>query len=365
MKIGIFGGSFNPIHKGHVQMMNVAIKELNLDKLIIVPAHKSPFKAKTDLVSDDLRVSMIEKVLPEKAEISLFEINRKGISYTIDTVKYLKNKYKNDELYLVMGSDNLLKLDKWKNIEELSKLAKITVLKRTKSVNKINIKKYNGLLIKNDLYEASSTNFKRGNLDSVEDSVIEIIGKNFLYAKELVHNTLSAKRAKHCLATATFAAELAKKHGLSAKKAYYAGLFHDIAKEWDPEVSINFINHFENFDRNISKHELHQTAGYVWLKHYYQVQDPEIEHSVLVHTTLDDFSNKELNWLDKVVYISDKICEGRKFSGIQKLRELAFNDLEAGFKAVVTYVYNFEKYEKQTKFTPRQEEIYNKYINKG
>ncbi|WP_235670191.1 adenylyltransferase/cytidyltransferase family protein [Mycoplasmopsis pullorum] len=97
MKIGIFGGSFDPIHKGHIRVAQQAIKELNLDKLFFVPANKSPFKLKNKYASNEDRVEMIKLVLPDKCEISNFEINRGGTSFSIDTARYFKNNFKNDE----------------------------------------------------------------------------------------------------------------------------------------------------------------------------------------------------------------------------------------------------------------------------
>ena len=112
MKIGIYGGAFNPIHKGHIKIAEYAINFLDLDKLIFVPSFKGPFKKNIDLISGEERIKMIELVLQDKMIISAFEVNRKGVSYTIDTIKYFKNKYKNDELFFILGSDNLTKLNK-------------------------------------------------------------------------------------------------------------------------------------------------------------------------------------------------------------------------------------------------------------
>ncbi|RTZ68853.1 MAG: nicotinate (nicotinamide) nucleotide adenylyltransferase [Tenericutes bacterium] len=112
MNIGIFGGSFNPIHKGHLAIAKEAIKELNLDKLFFVPNFKSPFKTSIKYADPEHRVAMIDLVKPNKSEVSKFEINRKGISYTFETVDYFKQKFPDDNLYLIIGSDNLYKLHK-------------------------------------------------------------------------------------------------------------------------------------------------------------------------------------------------------------------------------------------------------------
>ncbi|SFW05757.1 Nicotinate-nucleotide adenylyltransferase [Chlamydia abortus] len=114
MKIGIFGGSFDPIHKGHLLVASEAIKSLDLDCLYFVPANKNPFKKDKSYASNLHRINMIKLAIKDnpKMQISEFETNRNCISYTIDTVKYFRNKFKDDDLYLLIGSDNLNSLHK-------------------------------------------------------------------------------------------------------------------------------------------------------------------------------------------------------------------------------------------------------------
>ncbi|ADE19635.1 nicotinate-nucleotide adenylyltransferase [Mycoplasma crocodyli] len=363
MKIAIFGGSFDPIHKGHTKIANWCINELELDKLIFIPAFKSPFKTNRNLVDQNHRIEMIKLVLPEKCEISDFELKRQGVSYTIETVKYFKNKYPNDELFLIIGSDNLPKLNKWKDIDELSKITKIAAFKRGKNINKLNLKRYNGILLNNPLFNYSSTEFKKGYLDVCDEKVIEYIGKNFLYAQELVTNMLSAKRSKHSFAAATFAAEVAKGNKLNAKISYYAALFHDIAKEWDDEEHKNFLTRFGYDTAKYGRHEYHQLCGALWLEHIYKINNQEIIKSVRYHTTTNIYEQKVATELEKIVYIADKICEGRKFEGIQKLREIALSDYKEAFKLVLKRTYDFEK-SKGTIFSDVQEKTYKLNLEK-
>ncbi|QNM93899.1 nicotinate-nucleotide adenylyltransferase [Mycoplasma sp. Pen4] len=364
MKIGIFGGSFNPIHKAHLKIARFAIKELDLDKLIFVPANINPFKSAKQYVSGIDRYNMIKLVLEDKMEVSDFEIKRNGVSYTIDTIKYFAHKYPNDELFFILGSDNLPTLHKWEGISEIAELAKIVVFRRSEKINKTNIKKFNGILLNNPLFDASSTAYKQGNVLIVDEKVQNYIQEHTFYAKELIHNMLSAKRAKHCMSTGNFAAELAKKHGYSARQAYVAGIFHDICKEFN-EIEYQWL--FEKYqpellDSNnpLPHYKYHQTAAYLWLKNLYKLQDQDVLRAISIHTSMDS----EMQPLDKILFIADKICDGRRFPGIQKVRELCFEDLEKGFATVVqkTYEYNIDK---GVKFTPDQLELYNKYRKEG
>ncbi|UUM19513.1 MULTISPECIES: nicotinate-nucleotide adenylyltransferase [unclassified Mycoplasma] len=361
-KIAIYGGTFDPVHKGHINVAKYVIEQLQLDELYFVPANNSPFKSKQKNVNSLHRINMLNQVLEEKMFVSDFEIKRGGTSYTIDTLKYFNHKFSSDQLYLIIGSDHLAKLDKWREIDKIAQLAQIVVIKRTKKVNKINSKKYKAIILNNPLWDFSSSEFKQGYLDSVDDKVLDYIQEHGLYLEKIVHSMVSALRAKHCMNTGHFAAEMAKKFNVDARKAYIAGILHDIAKEWDVQQSREYLLQFEPQYANVHEHELHQVCGYSWVKHQYKLKDRDILHAILVHTTLDDRTEQNIiSPLDKILFISDKISPGRRFIGVQKLRELAFQDLDQAFEKVIEYVYNYN-IQKGVKFTPRQEQIYRKYL---
>lgn len=355
MKIAIFGGSFDPIHKGHISIAKETINELKLDKIFFVPAFISPFKNKSVRSSED-RLNMIKLVLEEKMEVSDFELKRKSTSYTFETVKYFKQKYPNDELFLIIGSDNLPKLNKWKNIDFIEQNIQIVVAKRSKNFNKINAKKYNAIILKNKIFEQSSTKYRSGNLSLVEKAVQDYIGKHNLYMKEIIDSTLSIKRARHCHYAGEFARQIAKANNLDHIKAATAANWHDICKELDREKHIKWIKNYMH--KSVPEHEFHQNSGAIWLKHFYLMPDEEIIHAIQIHTTL----SLELNWLDKVTYIADKICRGRAWEGIEKLRKLAMEDYEKAFKEIVKLTYK-QLQLKDAYLTQEGREIYEKWSN--
>lgn len=133
MKIGIFGGSFNPIHLGHVRVAENAIKELELDKLLVIPAAVSPFKTESKAAEFYDRLEMAKAIFAslEKAEVDDRELKRGGVSYTIDTVKEIAVENPGAELYLIVGEDSVEGLPRWKNYEELMTLVKLNVHPRT------------------------------------------------------------------------------------------------------------------------------------------------------------------------------------------------------------------------------------------
>ena len=121
MKVGFIGGSFNPIHNGHINLALAGKNEFDLDKVIFIPNSINPIKENKSKVSTEDRVKMVELAIEDHNdfEIDTYEVDKKGISYTIDTVEYLKNKY--NDLYFIGGADLIFELHKWKDYEKLLK----------------------------------------------------------------------------------------------------------------------------------------------------------------------------------------------------------------------------------------------------
>lgn len=132
MKIAIYGGAFNPVHLGHIEIVKYLCEKTDFDKVIIIPSKFSPHKSNESLVEDEHRIKMCKLAFDEfeKCEVSDIEIRRNKISYTIDTLTELKTIYTFDELYLVCGSDMFLSLLNWRKPEEIFKLASVFAFKR-------------------------------------------------------------------------------------------------------------------------------------------------------------------------------------------------------------------------------------------
>ncbi len=131
MKIAIFGGSFDPIHIAHKAIVETALKELDIDKLIIIPTYLNPFK-KEFLFEPNVRFELLKKVFKNnpKVEISDFEIKQKKLSYTYETIRYIKDLYKPSKIYFIIGEDNLKSLHRWHNIDELKESLEFVVALR-------------------------------------------------------------------------------------------------------------------------------------------------------------------------------------------------------------------------------------------
>ncbi len=132
MKIGVLGGTFNPVHLGHLILADEAREKAGLDKIIFVPANLPPHKDSADVASAADRLNMLKLTIKANRNfgVSDIEIKRKGISYTIDTARQLKADYPLDELYFITGSDLLTYLDAWKDLPEILKIVKFIVATR-------------------------------------------------------------------------------------------------------------------------------------------------------------------------------------------------------------------------------------------
>lgn len=142
MKIGIFGGAFNPVHNGHINLAEIYYNELSLDKLILIPTAKPPHKSDEDLVSGEDRLNMLKLACESKPyEISLIEFERQKKSYTYDTLLELRKIYPDDDLYLIIGADQLLSFDKWYRYKDILSMVTLCTSARESEEEKDIIRK--------------------------------------------------------------------------------------------------------------------------------------------------------------------------------------------------------------------------------
>jgi len=131
-RIGLFGGSFDPIHLGHLLVGQAAIEELGLERLFFIPAARSPFKPEQQPAPCEVRLAMIRLALAGRTdcEVDDFEIQRGGTSFTVDTVRYFAQRFAQAKLCYLIGADNVPGLPKWRAPEELAELAEFVVIPR-------------------------------------------------------------------------------------------------------------------------------------------------------------------------------------------------------------------------------------------
>lgn len=129
-KIGIFGGSFNPIHNGHIYIVNKVKVMLGLDDIIFIPTGIAPHKDNCDFASKEHRFNMVKLAVDDKFQISDIEIKSDKVCYAVDTMSEINKIYKNDELYYIIGADSLVTFMQWKEPLKLFKMLHIVVVNR-------------------------------------------------------------------------------------------------------------------------------------------------------------------------------------------------------------------------------------------
>lgn len=130
MAIGLYGGSFDPIHFGHLITTQAVLEKRKLDKIIFMPSYISPLKQESEMVKDYHRLEMVRLAISQFPQlmVSDYEIIKKDVSYTFDTLIELKKQY--NDIELIIGLDNLMVFEKWRNPDEIFQMCKVIVMKR-------------------------------------------------------------------------------------------------------------------------------------------------------------------------------------------------------------------------------------------
>ena len=362
MKIGIFGGTFNPPHLGHLAAAEAAIGALGLDKLYIVPASIPPHKELPEgTPAPEHRLAMAEKLadallLPQVVQLSEMELKREGKSYTADTLAALREEYPEAELWLLMGTDMFLTLHRWREPEKILKLAGVCAFGRTEQDGEAVFapqreylqKTYPGARLTTitlpGLVDISSTRLRellaRGEGgDYLIPAVYGYILRNQLYGTraDLKHldipelracsySMVMQKRVRHIRGTEEEAVRLAKRWGADETHARRAGILHDCTKYLELEEQLALCERYgvelDELERRAVK-LLHSKTGACIARHVFGEPD-EVYNAIFWHTT----AKENMTTLEKILYVADYMEPNRTFEGVERLRELAYSDLD-------------------------------------
>lgn len=344
MRIGIFGGTFNPPHLGHKNLA-MQIKDIaKLDRIIIIPSYVPPHKQTTQLASGKHRVKMCELMFSEDIfNVSDIEICRGGKSYTIDTIATLKKEYPGDELFLIIGSDMLLSFHEWKQYKDIISLVTLCVASRSDEISKDVLSSYaidtlalseaKGEIIIADIepMEVSSTAVRElikyglDNCELTSREVFDYARMNLLYEspymeyKKLLKEKLDDYRFLHSLNVAESAYNLALMYGADEDKAYLIGLLHDIMKNAPKNEQLQIMENggiiLTQAEKNNPK-LWHAMAGECYLKDVLEIKDEEILGSVRYHTT----GKASMSLMEKIIYVADYISAERNYPDVEVMR---------------------------------------------
>ena len=344
-KTVIFGGSFDPVHYGHVDI--VKNLEKTFDRVIVVPSFVSPFKAGADDAA--VRFKLCKRIFSsDKTEVCKYEINKKGVSYSVDTAAYLAKKFAGDKLFWAIGSEELTRLTEWRDIDRLKALVTFFVIPRPNfAVNDERIKE-----LKKRKIKIKIANFDGLDISSTEIKIDAAFGKSNKYVPSVVvreakktgafnpygkyvaalyRNGLSAHRIEHTYGVAVRGAELAKLYGANVNDTVIACLLHDIAK------SVDISSYADKYDAELFPDPLaHAAIGSELAVREFGVSS-EIAHAVYTHGTGSD----DMSLIGEIVYLADKTEAGRRYDSVDYLRYLCELDKDVAVYTTIKEVHEW------------------------
>ena len=287
MKIGIYGGTFDPIHRGHITAAQAAAQQLGLDLLLLIPASIPPHKALPEGGADAAqRLEMATLATAElscPAQVLDVEVKRRGKSYTADTLRTLRRQYPEDELWLLMGTDMFLSLQDWHEPQEILRLVRVAAFSRTGDPEQQRFARQRAYLeetfgaqvtvVENPhVVDISSTRLRQllpEGREYLPEAVYGYILRQRLYGThaELKHLTpeelrpialsfLKPKRMPHVLGTEQEAIRLARRYGADETDARIAALLHDCTKKLDMEQQLALCRRYDIRLDGLEQHAL-------------------------------------------------------------------------------------------------------------
>lgn len=372
-KIGIMGGTFNPIHNVHLSMAEEARTQYQLDEVCFMPSKNPPHKNKQGIVSDSHRKRMIQHAIQNHPHFTFsdLELKREGTTFTRDTLAYLTETCPEDQFYFILGGDSLASLENWKDPAYIFSHCHILAANRgdiseDKIIECIHYykEKYGAHISEIQMpSQRISSEMIRNKLASGCDvstycpvSVTQYIRFHGLYdcdrlsqeeAKPPMKTSdmyavlsacLKPKRYIHTLGVAMTAANLAEVHGCDSNQAYTAGLLHDCAKYLTGNEQITAC---QSANISLTKVELENTAlihgklGAYIAKTRYGIRDKEILSAITWHTT----GKPKMTLLEKIIYLADYMEPGRTMNckpySLAQIRRASFENIDKALYMVL------------------------------
>ena len=364
MRIGIYGGTFNPPHLGHLTAARSVFELLNLDLLLLIPAGLPPHKElPAGSPTPEQRLEMTRLAgeqlgLGDKVRTLDIELERGGRSFTSDTLAQLREQYPDSELWLLMGTDMFLTLQTWHEPEKILSLAGVAAFGRTEEDTEELFSAQRNYLYQTypqariftltipGVIDVSSTELREklakgqgGNL--LAPAVYGYILREGLYntdadlkrlpisrLRPVALSYLKHRRIPHVLGTEQEAIRLAERYGADVEKARRAALLHDCTKKLDMPAQLALCEKYgiqlDELEQQALK-LLHSKTGAAIARDVFGVDD-EIYSAIWYHTT----GHAGMTTLEKIIYLADYIEPSRDFPGVDTLRKVCYEDLDKG-----------------------------------
>lgn len=347
----VFGGSFDPVHVEHTNILKAAVRELYADKVIVVPTKNPPHKSASKTPFSD-RAEMARIAFSKvSANVIVDDIENRndGVNYSSDNLPVLEKKY--GKFVYVIGGDSLLALESWHEPEFIVRNFEIAVFDREgyqsakdkaaelneKWNGKIRILEYVGKEV--DSHTIRDRLMLKADVSGLDENVGRYIKSRNLYSKffpyvDKAATYLDAKRLVHSKNTALVALSLNRNFcpKIDEDKVLLAGLLHDVGKMYDKtELPENIINAIPS--DSIGTPVQHQFVSAEIVKNDFHISDEDVLNAIRFHTT----GRENMSQFEKLIYVSDLISYERNFQGVESLRKAVYNDFEKGFITCLTY----------------------------
>ena len=365
-KMGLFGGSFDPIHQGHLEMALKLAERLELDGVVLMPTFVPPHKIRESMASAEHRLAMCRLAAQGHPllQVSDLELTREGASFTVDTLEELSRLHPDTRWYLITGADMFVTLRTWYRFEDIARLAVLcTVPRAGTDTEKLNAYaadlQADGIECYVDpdpVTTVSSTQIRRciaageSLTGLVPQGVEEYIRQNGLYRQtegmdtrtrdeqfiEIIRTRLSDYRFRHSLCVAEEARRLAVRYGADPDKAYTAGILHDIMKDTAPATQQALLEEYGVTPDPIEQSSPtlgHALSGAVFLKHILQLEDEDILQAVRYHTT----GRAGMSLLEQVLFVADFTSADRNYPDVDVMRRYAEESLPKAIHYGVHY----------------------------
>ena len=364
MRIGVYGGTFNPPHLGHIAAARAVFETLKLDRLLLIPDRQPPHKPLPEgspLPEQRLeltRLSGEQLGLGDRVETLDLELHRSGPSYTADTLRAVHERYPDDELWLLMGTDMFLTLHTWHEPEQILALAGIAAFSRSQEDTEELFSRQRERLYRTypsariftlsvpGMVEISSTQLRELLAEGsggqfLAPAVYGAVLRDGLYGtgedltrlppeklRPTALSFLKHARIPHVLGTEQEAVRLALRYGADVDRARTAALLHDCTKrlEMDEQLALcaQYGIELDELEQQALK-LLHAKTGAAVARDRFGVDD-EIYSAIFWHTT----GHADMTLLEKVIYLADYIEPTRSFPGVDALRAACYEDLDKG-----------------------------------
>lgn len=359
-KIGIMGGTFNPIHNGHILLAQAAYEYCSLDKVWFMPTGVSYLKDQSEILPAEHRLKMTELAIAdyEYFEVSDFEVKREGNTYTADTLKALHALYPEYDFYFILGADSFVSIEKWKEVDAIMRLCTLVTVVRDdvdkeklllQKENLQNKWKANVVLVpftKTDISSSEIRKYLKQGLsvkEFVPAKVEAYMQSEKLYADDdflagldqKIREVQTTSRYEHTIGVVKVAEMLALQYGVELQKAKIAALLHDCAKCIPFEEQLELCAQYQVSLTDMEKNNtelLHSKLGAVLAKEVYGIVDDDILESIKNHTT----GRPGMSTLEKIIFVADYIEPGRyKAENLPMIRTMAFENLDAAVRKIL------------------------------